>query len=303
MNGYVAGLDGGGTKTAVAVAGPDGNLLFEFNTGAINYNGESAGNVRNNIKKILEELRLRCGSLENCLGICIGAAGVSNPAAREGLETSVRSCGYSGKLVITGDDKTALFGAMGKLCGMILIAGTGSICYGCNELGREHRTGGFGHLIDDRGSGYAIGREILSAVVRASDGRSEETALAGMVFGQLHISTIPELVRFVYDRETNKRDIAGLAPNLAAACELNDPVAMRIAEQCGSDLAEMVKPVADRLGLAEGEIATAGSILLQDLHVRTVFLSRMKTEYPGMSCIYPRQGAAYGAVLYMLDRL
>lgn len=303
MNGYVAGIDGGGTKTAVALTALDGTLLDEFNAGAINLNGESAANVQGNLRKIIDEIRLRCGSLDNCRGICIGAAGISNPKAREELEVSVRSSGYAGRLIIIGDDRTALYGAMGKMCGIILIAGTGSICFGRNASGDEHRTGGFGHLIDDAGSGYAIGREILSAVVRAFDGRNEATALTGMVFEQLRISTIPGLIRFVYDSSTNKRDIAKLAPNLTSACALGDPAAMRIAERCGADLMEMVRPVADRLGLAEGEIATAGSIMLRDPYVRNAFLSRLNAEYPGMSCIYPRHDAAYGAALYMLDNL
>lgn len=82
-----------------------------------------------------------------------------------------------GVIRLVGDHETALAGALEEPAGVILIAGTGSICYGVNESGAKFRAGGYGHIIDDAGSAYAIGRDILKAVVRSSDGRQGQTVL------------------------------------------------------------------------------------------------------------------------------
>ena len=74
------------------------------------------------------------------------------------------------------DQETALAGALGAPCGMVLIAGTGSICFGRDAVVKQPGSGGYGHKIDDEGSGYALGRDALAAVVRAQDGRAADAA-------------------------------------------------------------------------------------------------------------------------------
>jgi len=300
---YVDGLDGGGTKTAVIIADLSGKILHSFNSGAMNYNGESDINVNRNFADIFGEISSKLDGLDGCGAVCIGAAGVSNPAARAALEQAVRGVGYNGPLTITGDHQTALYGALGKPCGMILIAGTGSICYGKNSQGDEHRTGGFGYLIDDEGSGYAIGRDILSAVVRAYDGRMGKTVLSEMVLGALGLTSIQELIGFIYSKETNKRDIAALSSCLTLACERQDAVAAGIAEKCSTKLQQLVAPVAEKLGLLEGELAIAGSILLKDKYIRNGLVRKTREAYPEMKCVIPRNSAAYGAALMAIESL
>ncbi|MHB8066059.1 MAG: N-acetylglucosamine kinase [Ruminiclostridium sp.] len=301
MDKYVVGLDGGGTKTEVIVSDLNGKVLSEFKSGAINISGESVKNVEQNLLNIFDTIACRIGSFDNCIYICIGAAGISNPSAKATLRKAVVNSGYAGRLFMTGDHETALYGALGRADGIILIAGTGSICYAKNKQGLEKRTGGFGYLIDDGGSGYAIGRDILSAIVRAEDGRGKETMLKEMVFTQLNIMTIEELIGFIYDKATNKRDIAKIAPNLTIACNAGDSAALEIAVKCSCELMKLVMPIADKLDLYEGEIAFAGSILQKDEYIRNLFVKRLRKTYPKMKWTYPQNGAAYGAALMAIE--
>ena len=59
--------------------------------------------------------------------------------------------------------------------GIVVLAGTGSIAYGADRRGRTARSGGYGFLLADEGSGYWFGHQALRAVVRASDGRGPST--------------------------------------------------------------------------------------------------------------------------------
>lgn len=300
---YVAGLDGGGTKTAVMIADDRGTAVHAFTSGAININGQDEASVRASLQEIFETIASVCGGLENCAQVCIGAAGVSNPTVVTRLEAIVRDCGYEGGLIITGDQETALYGAHDREYGIILIAGTGSICYGKNEAGQSHRAGGYGHLIDDEGSGYSIGRDLLSIVVRAYDGRISATAITDMVMEQLGIESMQQLIRFVYDKQTNKKDIAALAPILSRACELGDSAALEIARKAASSLCELVIPVIEKLSLQSGTVAMAGSVLLKNSNVRDAFVNILKERYPNMDCITPKKDAAHGAVMMALSKL
>ncbi|WP_152397524.1 N-acetylglucosamine kinase [Paenibacillus guangzhouensis] len=300
---YVAGLDGGGTKTAVTIADEQGRIVHSFTSGAINYNGLDEGSIQRSLQEIVDTIARVCGGLEHCVQICIGAAGVSNPTVTARLETTMRTCGYRGNLLILGDQETALTGAHGSPYGIILIAGTGSICYGKNESGQVCRTGGYGHLIDDEGSGYSIGRELLSAVVRASDGRSSETMITEMVYAQLRVSTVAEVIGFVYDAGTHKKDIAALAPILTKACLLGDQAALGIAHRSAAALFELVVPVVEKLSWQDGALAMAGSVLLKNRFVQTALVDLLQAKYTKLQCITPKQDASVGAVLMALERL
>jgi len=300
---FVAGLDGGGTKTAVVVADEQGGEVLRFAAGPLNYNGQDEASIVRNVREIIGKIAEACGRLERCAQMCIGTAGVSNPAVIERLQALVRSCGYAGGLRVIGDHETALYGAHDRPNGIILIAGTGSICYGRDASGHEHRTGGFGHLIDDEGSGYSIGRDLLAAAVRAHDGRIGRTVIAEMVYERLGMTTVREIVGFVYDRSTNKKDIAAIAPILADACAAGDRVALDIALRNASALLELVVPVAERLTMQKSALAMAGSVLQKNAYVQGAFEAELGRRYPVMTCIAAKHDAAHGAVRMALDDL
>lgn len=293
---YIVGMDGGGTKTAITIANLTGEVLKTFNAGAINYNGQDQESIDNSFSEIFSTINEH-ESIENCVSMCIGAAGISNPMVKQLLENQVKRNGYTGKLVITGDHEIALYGATGENYGIILIAGTGSICYGKNQIGESHRTGGFGYLIDDEGSGYAIGRDILSAVVQAHDGRIENTVMTNMVFEHLKINSVSDIVKFVYDKNTNKKDIAALSIILPIACSQNDIAAITIANKCADELFKLVIPVVKNLDLCNGKLALAGSILNKDKFIQTKFKENVKSIYSNIKCIEPKYAASYGAVI------
>lgn len=294
---YIIGIDGGGTKTAVTIIHEQGDAFFTFTVGPINYNGGDADAIAASFGEIFNQTKLYCGNLQEVAHICIGAAGISNPLVVHLLEQHVRDHGYTGPLTITGDQETALYGAQNDMQGIILIAGTGSICFGVNEKGEQHRTGGFGHLIDDEGSGYSIGRNLLSVLVQAEDGRVQDTIIPAMVYEQLGLSNVKDIVGFVYNKNTTKKDIAQLAPIMTTACEKGDALALALAEQCAASLYKLIVPVIERLKLYESPIAIAGSVLQKSCFVKEALERQLAQSYPQTKLILPIKDAAYGAVL------
>ncbi len=296
---YAVGLDGGGTKTNLEARGEDGRVLLRAAFGSMNLNSADERTVAATFRDCAAALRGLPGGLADCRAVCVGSAGVSNPDACETIERLLRENGYAGPLLLVGDQEAALAGALGRPDGMVLIAGTGSICFGRDASGRTARSGGYGHKIDDEGSGYALGRDALAAVVRAHDGRLPPTALTRLVYGRLGLDDgdVRGIVRFTYAPETDKKEIAALAPLVAEAAAAGDGAAREILSRASRELSLLVAPVADSLGFEAGTLALAGSILTHVESVRDGVETLLRARYPRMAFAAPKEDAASGAAL------
>lgn len=127
---FIAGVDGGGTKTKVVCASPEGKVLDTAVFGPFNMN--SIGAER--FSALLQELCAYLNGLGDCRALCIGSAGISNKEMTRIVETEMTRGGIENwKLV--GDQVIALNGALSGEAGIALIAGTGSICFGKNGAG------------------------------------------------------------------------------------------------------------------------------------------------------------------------
>ena len=262
---FVAGIDGGGTHTRIELRDTDNNLIRRGEFGPFNLNsiGEDA------FRSLLREVFAFCGGMKDCARVCIGAAGVSNPKVKQILGEELEWSGFRGKWKLCGDQEIALRGAMDG-AGVAVIAGTGSICFGKNAAGETARSGGYGHLIDDGGSGYALGRDVLSVAVRSMDGRVKDDRILQMVCDRLEGG--PEkIVPFVYSPKTDKSAIARFSGIALEQADRGNPEALRILDQGARELAQLVCAVQERLGLSGCQIALLGGLLENDnLYRRTV---------------------------------
>jgi N-acetylglucosamine kinase-like BadF-type ATPase len=297
---YVTGWDGGGTKTAVVYMNMDGAVLGRAVFGPLNPNGASYEQVAATVREAVAGMKNIPGGLLDCVCLQVGFAGASNPSGRKLLEDAIRAEGYSGELRLSGDHETMLYGAVGRE-GAVLISGTGSVALGRNSKGETFRCGGWGYLIGDEGSGYAIGRDILKAVAKANDGCGLPTCLTELVFETQHISGMGELVRFVYDPNADKSRIASLAPLLTEALFKGDETANVIAGRAAEELVLLAATVIGRLSLEAGDIAFSGSILTQMTAIRQKVEAELKSRFPLLSFIEPRQDAVTGAAAMALE--
>lgn len=286
---YVIGIDGGGTKTRLAVCAPDGTLLRRETLGAFNLSAIGEDGFR----RRTEEILALCGDMRGCGAICVGGAGVSGAAAGEILRAELAAHGFAGKLLLCGDHEIALAGAM-QTPGCVLIAGTGSVCYGKNAAGETFRCGGGGHIIDDPGSGYTLGRDALAAALRTEDGRLSENALHAAVMDAVGGHDIQGIFDFVYFSRRGKSDIAALAPLVLRCAEQGDAVSLAILRRGATELARLVSAVTSRLGLdKKSPCALAGGLLAENnIYRRTVCEALVPFCRPAK----PEHGALFGAV-------
>jgi len=266
---FIMGIDGGGTHTRVELRDMENRPLRRGDFGPFNLNsiGEAA------FRGLLREVFAWCGGMAGCARLCVGAAGVSNPNVEKILKEELEASGFPGKWYLCGDQEIALRGAM-EGPGIVVVSGTGSICFGKNAAGETARSGGYGHLIDDGGSGYALGRDVLSAAVRAYDGRLQNNGLLLAVCSRLE-SGPEKIVPFVYAPETDKAAIAKFSHIALELAERGDPEALRILERGADELCAMVSAVQQRLGMPKCRIALLGGLLDHQNAYRSVAADRL----------------------------
>lgn len=303
---YVAGLDGGGTKTLLKLADEYGNLLCTCEGGPANINSAGLHAMETALTGLLSEGLAKTGERpENCGAICIGAAGAGRETEKELLRDIFKKAGFACGTVVTDDARTALYGGLGKDEGIILISGTGSICYGRNANGIICRAGGWGHILGDEGSGYDIGLKALKHTVRVCDGRENPSLLSGMVLEHLKVRDAHALVAPIYRGDFGKERIAEISRTAVRACALDDAAAAAILDSAVNELFECAGAVAKRLDMQnkQAELAFAGSLLLKCDYVNRKLKRLIETGYPDIAMIEAKNDAAWGAVLLAIDYL
>jgi N-acetylglucosamine kinase-like BadF-type ATPase len=244
------GIDAGGTKTVCQLADENGKIIGESRGPGANL--QAAGELA--VEKTLHNLMadVLTGHGESRLGaICVGMAGVDRPGDADVVRGIMQRIGQGAKILIVNDALVALeAGAPGEP-GIVIIAGTGSICYGRNRDGQAARAGGWGYVLGDEGSGYWIGRHALRAVVREADRRGPRTSLTPKTLRHFGVQRPQDLIHEIYHGGMRPGAIAALAAAVQEAFLEGDAVAAGILEVGVRELVSSAASVVARLHLEE----------------------------------------------------
>ena len=195
----VLGIDAGGTKTVCLLADEDGRVRASARGPGANL--AVLGELE--VEKVLYDV------MEQALGsqsdepavICLGIAGVDREEDAAIIRGIMRRIGHKAPALVVNDALIALEAGAGAGPGIVIISGTGSICYGRNDRGQAARAGGWGPVLADEGSGWWIGQRTVRAVMRQFDGRGPATALTPRVLAHFEVVEPQELVHEIYYRD------------------------------------------------------------------------------------------------------
>jgi N-acetylglucosamine kinase-like BadF-type ATPase len=232
----VAGVDGGGTKTHAVITDMNLNVLGEGLAGPSNPLrvgiGNAAAAVREAIDKACEVAKVRRSDL---IAAQIGLAGARQKELNARLREALNVLGVP-EVVVVSDADIALYGATLGAPGVILIAGTGSICCGINARGKKTCAGGWGPLAGDEGGGAWIARRALRAIAHATDGRGPATSLTETASIYFHVSDPIDLSTAIYAPTITNERLAGFGKHVVEAAKARDRVARQIIAEAGREL-------------------------------------------------------------------
>jgi N-acetylglucosamine kinase-like BadF-type ATPase len=244
---HVLGIDAGGTKTVCQLADENGTLLAETRGGGANL--QAVGELE--VEKVLHTV------MEDALGdrqivpasICLGIAGVDRRDDSAVVHGIIRRIGYKARVLVVNDALVALEAGAPGQSGVVIISGTGSISYGRNDKGEAARSGGWGYVLGDEGSGYWIGRAALRAVLREADHRGPRTALTPLLLKHFDLAQAQGLIHEVYHSNLKPASIGSLAKCVQSAFAEGDQVAIGILRGAANELESAALSVARRLEL------------------------------------------------------
>ncbi|MBW4081148.1 N-acetylglucosamine kinase [Paenibacillus sp. S150] len=302
------GLDGGGTKTDAAALDEAGELLARYTGGPSNPHSVSwdtaLTEVMSAIDGLLERIREAAADI---VSICLAVSGFSTMEEQAILKDAVQQHLLKRSLpipvFIQSEGQISLMAALGSSFGTLVISGTGSICYGYSPDGSCHRTGGWGHILGDEGSGYRIGLRALQSVMRSYDAVLPATAMTGMIMEEYHLQRISDLKEYIYHSSAAKSQIAAFSKLCIQAAEAGDGAAAVIlteeAEALGGTAAALLRrnPELTRL-----PVVLCGSVFRHSPVFRGLFCERLQQSGGKLAIVDGSLGAPPSAGAAQLAR-
>jgi N-acetylglucosamine kinase-like BadF-type ATPase len=268
------GVDGGGTKTHIVLIDDSKNLVCEGFSGVSN---PLRVGVETAVANIIKALDATCDKAQlsrgDVISATLGLAGVRRADLRQRVHERFRNLLGIKKIEVVTDAEIALYGTTLGKAGVVVIAGTGSICYGKNENGKVATAGGWGPIAGDEGGGATIARRALQAIAKATDGRGKATKLSEAGIEYFRTSTPENLLIAIYAPQIDNTRIAGFARYVVDVAREGDRIAVEILKEAGFELGLSAYAVIKKLNLEKkkvpigcvGSIFKAGKLLTDSL--------------------------------------
>jgi N-acetylglucosamine kinase-like BadF-type ATPase len=294
---YFLGVDGGQSSTTAIIGDETGRVVGVGHGGPANHMGAAEGPgklilaVRGSLRVACKQAGLNADSIR-FTSACLGFSG--GPADKDSI---VRQIVPSEHIQVTDDALIALAGATAGEPGVVVIAGTGSIAFGRNSVGRTARAGGWGYLFGDEGGAFWIARQALRAALRWEEGWGTPTSLRARLLDQTGARSMNDLLHRCYTPEFPRPRVASFSVSVNHAAESGDPAALEILEAAARELALLAIGVRGQLfGEADPTVvAYSGGVFRS-----RILLSRFRhwiVPEDGVRVAAPVYGPAIGALL------
>jgi N-acetylglucosamine kinase len=297
----VLAVDAGSSSTRCIVATGEGDIKGFGIGGPTNHILRGWDLARQSIQTATSEALKMAGSGGHNISVAIASSAGIGPdgEGREVIEALLAQLVPQAAIVrATGDMVAAFWGALATPIGVVVSAGTGSVCFGRNVTGLTCQVGGWGPIMGDEGSAYDIAVQALRAVSSASDGRGQPTILTQSIGEALGGYSALDISVQVYGKPLEREEIAALAVRVFAAAQQRDPVAMAILRRAGRSLGIAALAALRNVGLLaiptsvsySGSVFEAGSFISDPFREAIYDAAPLaKVEHP----ILPPIGGAY----------
>jgi N-acetylglucosamine kinase-like BadF-type ATPase len=282
----VLAVDGGNSKTDVALVDGDGRLLAAVRGRTTSHQqvGADAG---------MQRLTALVGEAYSAAGLggadpadmgvyCL--AGADTPGDIRELTGRLAASGFARTDLLRNDTFAALRAGTDRGWGIVVICGQGVNAAGIAPDGRTARLDALGQISGDWGGATDVGWLGLAAAVRARDGRGPRTVLERTVPGHFGLATPRAVTMAMYHGRVGQRRIGELAPVVFAAAIDGDAAARAIVDRLADEVVVMAGAMIRRLRLRrlDPEIVLGGGVFRTP---DAVFRSRIEQ---GVQAIAPR---------------
>jgi len=309
----VLAIDGGGSKTDVALVAADGSLLAVVRGGPSNPDNigleSAAAELTRLVSKAGEAAGLAAGGpVAAHTSACL--AGAALPEEEAELGALVQSLGWSQTSSVVNDTFAVLRAGLadsGERWGIGVVCGAGMNCVGVAPDGRTTRFLAFGRISGDWGGGGDLGPEALWWAIRAEDGRGPQTELRGSVAAHFGRARVADVVIGLYRGAIGYAELHGLVPVLFEVAGRGDRVARDVVLRQADEISVMAAVAAGRLGLDQAPavpvVLGGGVLTARDPVLSQEVAERLAASLPGADVRIVDVPPVAGAALLGLDHV
>ncbi|GFZ26693.1 N-acetylglucosamine kinase [Lactobacillus corticis] len=271
---YLIGVDAGGTHSTAIAYDMAGKELGRAEGGPGQINADYEGGI-NNIAAVVNELLDKIDG--DCMRVLAGIAGLSVVGNAPEVAATISSRINNLPTRAITDSLLALYSGLEGDDGALVIAGTGSVYNGLQD-GHLIAVGGYGNILGDEGSGYAIARAAMQSALLSWDKR-EENGLIPMFTELLKVETMGDCPAKFY--RMNNSEVAGMAVHVAKLADAGDKDAAQVISEQAHLLARDILIGLDRYEDPKPmKIALTGSVLANNATMRGLIEDEVKSKYP-----------------------
>ncbi len=300
---YVIGVDGGGTKTAVALADRDGTLIAQTVLESISYREHGMDAVASRLRAGTEQVLKAAGaSLRDVRCVAVGAPGYGENEQGDRSLCATAEGAFPGiRTVVVNDAQIAYYGALSGRPGINLVAGTGAIAYGEDASGASARSGGWSEQFSDEGSCYWLGRMAMGLFCKEADGRAPKGALYELLKAELKLSDDLSFIGEMEKKYLPYRDrTARFQVWLLQAAQAGDQAARALYRQACGELVQLAAAVRGHLRFLEAVPVSLTGGLTHGGELVTRTLADLLAEQGMTYC--PCQGSPLEGAVYLARR-
>ena len=290
------GIEGGATRTVALLTDAQGRLVKRVEAGPANIRLLTDTQLAALLRRLARQF-------PRPSALVLGLAGARTMADRERIGRAASAVWQGVPCRATNDLETALMAGEDARCGplksrvrVLVLSGTGSCCYGRAADGREARTGGWGQVLGDRGSGYEIGLQAVRAVVREFDHKGKWPRLGEHVLRCLVLNTPEDLIGWI--QRAGKNEIGALALEVFAAAAAGDRIARQVLTVAAVNLSADALACARLLAPSRTPVTFvfAGSVLLKQPAFARQVARAIRSARPKSVIARLKRESAWGAV-------
>ncbi len=297
------GIDGAGYKTTAIVANERGKILAKFVGDSIDYRTIGITAARKNLKNVIRELCNKTGETSfRCA--CIGSTALTSRATTKETENLTSGIIEADKIVMDSSIFTAMECMLdGGPCALV-ISGIDSMVAARNAKGKMSKAGGWGYLLGNEGSGYAIAMDAIRYAIRAYEGSEESTKLLDEMLEFFDVYNPAELKDKFYDPVTERAKISAFAGRVFSCASAGDKQSIEIISNHARLLAGTTISLLKNFP-AETSIGLWGGVFIYNRRFRNEFAAAMYSQshdYNIELLNYPAEcGALFAA--YKMDSI
>jgi N-acetylglucosamine kinase-like BadF-type ATPase len=305
----VLGVDGGNSKTDLALVRSDGALLSLVRGPQSSPHHLGVEGCLAVLDRLLEKAVRDAGLNRAARPVAefgqLLLAGVDFPSEEETLQEVAGARGWAARTSVRNDTFAVLRAGTERGWGVAVVCGAGINCVGVAPDGRQARFPSLGAISGDWGGGYDVGLSAVSAAARSEDGRGPRTSLELAVPAHFGLRTPSELAEAIHLDRIPMRRVIELAPVVFAEAE-GDAVAAGIIDRLASEVVALARVALTRLELTQepAEVLLGGGLLQSgDGRIRDAIDAALGEVGPAITVRTAASPPIVGAALFALDEV